>query len=206
MRAMGYTLNQITMLALTLMVGIVIDDAIVVLENIYRFIEEKGMPPFQAAIEGTKRDRARGHGDDAVADGGVRAGRLHGRHRRPVHVLVRADGGVRDRRLAARLVHADADALLAVHQDPARQARAGSAPRIARSRRSSVRSIAPTWRMLRLVDGASRASSSLTCVLVIASIVPLFMVDRQELRAGRRPVASSRSACAPPKARVWPRR
>jgi HAE1 family hydrophobic/amphiphilic exporter-1 len=52
--AMGYTLNSITMLALTLMVGIVIDDAIVVLENIYRFVEEKGMPPFQAAIEGTK--------------------------------------------------------------------------------------------------------------------------------------------------------
>jgi HAE1 family hydrophobic/amphiphilic exporter-1 len=54
MAAMGYTLNQITMLALTLMVGIVIDDAIVVLENIYRFVEEKGMAPFQAAIEGTK--------------------------------------------------------------------------------------------------------------------------------------------------------
>ncbi|MEP6636647.1 MAG: efflux RND transporter permease subunit, partial [Acidobacteriota bacterium] len=42
------------MLALTLMVGIVIDDAIVVLENIFRFIEEKGVHPFQAAIEGTK--------------------------------------------------------------------------------------------------------------------------------------------------------
>ncbi|MCB1025070.1 MAG: efflux RND transporter permease subunit, partial [Acidobacteria bacterium] len=52
--ALGYTLNQMTMLALTLMVGIVIDDAIVVLENIYRFIEEKGMEPFQAAIEGTR--------------------------------------------------------------------------------------------------------------------------------------------------------
>ena len=52
--ALGYTLNQMTMLALTLMVGIVIDDAIVVLENIYRFVEEKGMSPFQAAIEGTK--------------------------------------------------------------------------------------------------------------------------------------------------------
>jgi len=54
MNAMGFTLNQITMLALTLMVGIVIDDAIVVLENIFRFIEEKAVPPFQAAIDGTK--------------------------------------------------------------------------------------------------------------------------------------------------------
>jgi HAE1 family hydrophobic/amphiphilic exporter-1 len=54
MAAMNFTLNQITMLALTLMVGVVIDDAIIVLENIYRYIEEKGMPPMQAAIEGTR--------------------------------------------------------------------------------------------------------------------------------------------------------
>ena len=54
MAALGFTLNQMTMLSLTLMVGIVIDDAIVVLENIYRFVEEKGMTPRQAAIEGTK--------------------------------------------------------------------------------------------------------------------------------------------------------
>ncbi len=52
--ALDYSLNQMTMLALTLMVGIVIDDAIVVLENIYRFVEEKGMHPVQAAIEGTR--------------------------------------------------------------------------------------------------------------------------------------------------------
>jgi HAE1 family hydrophobic/amphiphilic exporter-1 len=54
MAAAGFTLNQITMLALTLMVGIVIDDAIIVLENIYRFMEEKNMSPFEAAIEGTR--------------------------------------------------------------------------------------------------------------------------------------------------------
>jgi len=51
---MGFTLNMLTMLALTLSVGIVIDDAIVVLENIYRFIEEKGVPPMQAAVEATR--------------------------------------------------------------------------------------------------------------------------------------------------------
>jgi HAE1 family hydrophobic/amphiphilic exporter-1 len=51
---MGFTLNQITMLALTLVVGIVIDDAIVVLENIFRFAEEKKLPPMEAAIEGTR--------------------------------------------------------------------------------------------------------------------------------------------------------
>ncbi|MBX3743913.1 MAG: efflux RND transporter permease subunit [Verrucomicrobiae bacterium] len=53
MWALDFTLNSVTMLALVLMVGIVIDDAIVVLENIFRFIEEKGMSPFDAAREAT---------------------------------------------------------------------------------------------------------------------------------------------------------
>jgi HAE1 family hydrophobic/amphiphilic exporter-1 len=51
---MGFTLNSLTMLALTLAVGIVIDDAIVVLENIYRFIEEKHVDKFTAAVEATR--------------------------------------------------------------------------------------------------------------------------------------------------------
>lgn len=50
----GYTLNNITLLALALAVGIVIDDAIVVLENIIRFIDEKKMKPFPASILATK--------------------------------------------------------------------------------------------------------------------------------------------------------
>jgi hydrophobic/amphiphilic exporter-1 (mainly G- bacteria), HAE1 family len=53
MAALDFTLNTVTMLALVLMVGIVIDDAIVVLENIFRFIEEKGLSPFDAAREAT---------------------------------------------------------------------------------------------------------------------------------------------------------
>src|SRR5262245_10329741 len=54
LKAMHFTLNNMTLLALTLAVGIVIDVAIVVLENIVRFVEEKGQPPFQAAIEATR--------------------------------------------------------------------------------------------------------------------------------------------------------
>ncbi len=54
MSYMGFTLNQITMLALVLMVGIVIDDAIVVLENIFKFAEEKGLGPIEAALQGTR--------------------------------------------------------------------------------------------------------------------------------------------------------
>src|ERR1051326_2876925 len=54
MRALNFTLNSVTMLALVLMVGVVIDDAIVVLENIFRFIEEKKIEPKEAAREATK--------------------------------------------------------------------------------------------------------------------------------------------------------
>ncbi|NUQ74439.1 MAG: efflux RND transporter permease subunit [Polyangiaceae bacterium] len=54
MKAAGLTLNAITLLALTLAVGIVIDDAIVVLEIIYRQIEEKGVKAKVAAVTGTK--------------------------------------------------------------------------------------------------------------------------------------------------------
>jgi hydrophobe/amphiphile efflux-1 (HAE1) family protein len=54
MRGMDFTLNNMTLLALTLAVGIVIDDAIVVLENIFRYVEEKGYTPFEAAIQGTR--------------------------------------------------------------------------------------------------------------------------------------------------------
>ena len=50
---MGFTLNSMSLLALTLSVGIVIDDAIVVMENIFRYIEEKGYSPHEAAIAAT---------------------------------------------------------------------------------------------------------------------------------------------------------
>ncbi len=54
MKALDFTLNSVTMLALVLMVGIVIDDAIVVLENIFRWVEEKKMDSFAAATAATE--------------------------------------------------------------------------------------------------------------------------------------------------------
>jgi len=51
--SMGFTINVLTLLGLVLAIGLVVDDAIVMLENIYRHIEE-GMPPFEAAIKGAK--------------------------------------------------------------------------------------------------------------------------------------------------------
>jgi hydrophobic/amphiphilic exporter-1 (mainly G- bacteria), HAE1 family len=54
MNIMGFSLNNMTLLAITLAVGIVIDDAIVVLENIFRYVEEKNCSPYEAAIQGTR--------------------------------------------------------------------------------------------------------------------------------------------------------
>jgi multidrug efflux pump len=53
MAAAGFTINTLTLLALVLAIGLVVDDAIVVLENIFRHIEE-GLTPFQAALKGAR--------------------------------------------------------------------------------------------------------------------------------------------------------
>jgi len=63
MGALGFTLNSVTMLALVLMVGVVIDDAIVVLENIFRFVEEKARLLSKAAAPLLQKS-SRSHGDD----------------------------------------------------------------------------------------------------------------------------------------------
>ena len=109
---MGFTLNNMTLLGITLAVGIVIDDAIVVLENIFRYIEEKNCTPFEAAIQGTR--------EVALA---VMATTLSlvviflpiafmERLCQAVHQPVRLDDGVRDHGVDARQLHADADAQL----------------------------------------------------------------------------------------------
>ncbi len=54
MKIQGYTLNTITLVALALAVGIVIDDAIVVLESIFKHVEERGEDPMKAAVTGTR--------------------------------------------------------------------------------------------------------------------------------------------------------
>ncbi|MBP2671920.1 MAG: Acriflavin resistance protein, partial [candidate division NC10 bacterium] len=54
MRVLDFTLNNMTMLALSLSTGIVIDDALVVLENIYRYVEEEGRTAMEAAVEATR--------------------------------------------------------------------------------------------------------------------------------------------------------
>jgi HAE1 family hydrophobic/amphiphilic exporter-1 len=51
MQVLGFSINTLTLFGLTLATGLVVDDAIVVIENIARFIQEKGMPPLEGARE-----------------------------------------------------------------------------------------------------------------------------------------------------------
>src|SRR5699024_196913 len=53
MLVMGFSINLLTLLAMVLAIGIVVDDAIIILENIHRHVED-GMAPFDAAIKGAR--------------------------------------------------------------------------------------------------------------------------------------------------------
>ena len=78
MTAMGFTLNMMSMLALTISVGMIIDDSIVVLENSYRHMEE-GKPRMQAACDGDRGNRLRRDRHLAGDRGRVRSRGVHGR-------------------------------------------------------------------------------------------------------------------------------
>ena len=110
---LGMTLNTLTLMALSLAIGLLIDDAIVVRENIVRHLEH-GEDHFDGGPQGHRRDRARGARHVDVDHRRVRAGGVHEGHHRPLLLPVRPDGGVRRARVAVRVVHARPDALVAV--------------------------------------------------------------------------------------------
>ena len=84
-RRSAITINLLTLLALVLAIGLVVDDAIIVVENVNRHIEE-GMTPAAGGDHGRARARRPDHRDDRGADRRVRADRLSRRpDRRAVH-------------------------------------------------------------------------------------------------------------------------
>ena len=116
MYVLGYTLNMMTLLGLSLAIGLLIDDAVVVRENIFKHLE-RGKSPTQAALDGTKEIAlvgARHHADHRRR---LHAGRVHQRHRRAVLPPVRhhhLGGGAH---LAVRRLHARPDAVVALLED-----------------------------------------------------------------------------------------
>ncbi len=79
--ALGYTLNILTLLALSLVVGILVDDAIVEVENIVRHLR-MGKKPMRSGDGCRDRDRSRRRRDDVDDLRRVHPGRVHERHRR----------------------------------------------------------------------------------------------------------------------------
>jgi multidrug efflux pump len=81
----GFSINTLTLFAMVLAIGIVVDDAIVVLENVERLMREFSRSPKEAAIEAMREVSGRGHRHRAGAGRGVRAGGLPRRHRRQLY-------------------------------------------------------------------------------------------------------------------------
>ena len=90
MAALGFSLNTLTLFGLVLAIGIVVDDAIVVVENVERNIA-LGMSPREAAHKTMDEVGTAAHRHRAGARRGVHADRLHSRHLRPVLPAVRPD-------------------------------------------------------------------------------------------------------------------
>jgi HAE1 family hydrophobic/amphiphilic exporter-1 len=128
MNLFGFTINMITLMALSLCVGLLIDDAIVVRENIVRHVQMgKGALPGLAGRHAGNRPGRVGH--HLVHRGGVPADRLHGRHHRQVlpRVWHHHRGGGDD--LHVRQLHAGPDAVLHLarpqHRSPRPSPRTG---------------------------------------------------------------------------------
>ena len=109
MYLLGYSLNNLSLMALTLSVGFVVDDAIVMLENIVRHME-MGKSRMEAAMIALEGDRLHDHLDDDLAGGRVHPRAVHGRHRRPAAARVLGHDRGRDSDLRLRFADPDADA------------------------------------------------------------------------------------------------
>ena len=82
MYLLGYSLNNLTLMALTISTGFVVDDAIVMIENIERFLEA-GRVAAASGAQGSRADRVHHCFFDRVADCGADPAAVHGRYRRP---------------------------------------------------------------------------------------------------------------------------
>ncbi len=132
MAALGMSLNTMTLMALSLSIGLLIDDAIVVRENIVRHLE-RGEDHFKAARDGTTEIGLAVLATTMSVIAVFVPVALHGRHRRTLLPRLRDHGGFRRSRLALRVVHPRPHALLALVR-PRRGANGQEAPHRARPR------------------------------------------------------------------------
>ncbi len=122
MYVLGYSLNNLTLMALTISTGFVVDDAIVMIENIARYIEQ-GEAPLRAALQRRRADRLHHHLPDGLADRDAHPAAVHGRHRGPAFPRIRGHPGRHDSGLRRGIADADAD-----DEREAAQAQTGGRP------------------------------------------------------------------------------
>ena len=108
MYLLGYSLNNLTLMALTISTGFVVDDAIVMIENIVRYIEE-GETAAAGGAERLGADRLHHHLADHLADRGADSAAVHGRYRGPAVPRVRGHAERHHSGFGGGLADADAD-------------------------------------------------------------------------------------------------
>ena len=116
----GFSLNMLTLFGLVLAIGIVVDDAIVVVENVQRWLDE-GAEPARCGVQGDGRGYPRRHRDRFRSLGGIYSGRLHSGYHRAVLSAVRADDCVLDSALGFHLADSQSCPVGAAAEAPRRQ-------------------------------------------------------------------------------------
>jgi hypothetical protein len=107
--AMGFSINVLTMFGMVLVIGIVVDDAIVVVENVERIMSEEGLPPLEATRKAMGQISGRHHRHHRGADLGVRAaGLLQRLGRQHLPPVLGGDGVDRVLGLPGAVAHAGA--------------------------------------------------------------------------------------------------
>ena len=133
--ALGFSINTLTLFAMVLAIGIVVDDAIVVLENVERLMREEKHEREAGVDRGHAGSLRRGPRDRARAVRGVHPGRVPRRHRGRALQAVRGDGRDLRRHLGLRRAHAHARAVRAAAEDRETTSRACSGRSTSASRR-----------------------------------------------------------------------
>ena len=113
----GFSINNLTIMALTIATGFVVDDAIVMIENISRYVEQ-GVPPAGGGAQGIAADRLHDHLADRLADCGADPAVVHARGGRPAVSGICHHAGHFDRDLGDRFADPDADDVRAPAQAP----------------------------------------------------------------------------------------
>ena len=185
MAMFGFTLNNLSLFGLVLAIGIVVDDAIVVVENVERNIEA-GLSPRDAAVKSMDEVGAALIAIALVLIVGVRAVRLHHRHFRTVLPAVRAHHRRRHHHFADRVADAVAGAVRAAAQAARakRKTGIGGAGRFAASSACSIAASTCSDARLWLAVGARWCAFAVLMLVVYAGVIG-FRPQRIPQDAGR---------------------